>query len=107
MLNQFKRAAGGPHARQIKDWIRKDLSLSDEYSVMVTELKCTEPDCPPIETVVAVLGPGSAQYQQKVHMPIEKVSESDVQEIGRKLRLQMLKTTSAHNMEECDDHHKQ
>jgi hypothetical protein len=102
MLDQFKRSGGKPHARQIKDWIRSDLSLSEDFSIMVTELKCSEPGCPPIETVVAILGSGSEQYQQKLHLPIEEVTESDIREIGSKLRMQMMKDSKI--MEECDDH---
>ena len=104
MLDQFKRSGGKPQARQIKDWIRSDLSLPDQFSILVTELKCSEPGCPPIETVVAILGSGSEQYQQKVHLPIEEVTESDIREIGRKLRMQMMKESKI--MEDCDDHHK-
>jgi hypothetical protein len=40
-------------------------ALSDDTTVMVTELECREPGCPPIETVVAVLeGPGTTDPAQ-------------------------------------------
>jgi hypothetical protein len=42
--------------------------------VMVTELRCSEPGCPPIETVIAILSKG-ANRQHKLHKRIEEVDE--------------------------------
>jgi hypothetical protein len=49
-----------PHqVERIKSWARASWGLDEEATVMVTELECREPGCPPIETVIAVLeGPG-------------------------------------------------
>jgi hypothetical protein len=38
--------------RLIKDWARESLQLADEVIILVTELRCIEPGCPPLETVV-------------------------------------------------------
>jgi hypothetical protein len=65
--------------RDIKMWVRELLGLSDEATVMVTELRCTEPGCPPIETVVAVLRTASDKSQFKIHAPIAEVTYKDVQ----------------------------
>ncbi|MEM7094264.1 MAG: hypothetical protein AAF567_14775 [Actinomycetota bacterium] len=45
--------------------------------MLVTELECSEPGCPPIETVIALLREGE-QVQHKIHKPIAEVSEADV-----------------------------
>jgi hypothetical protein len=60
MINLF---AGRPkpdieHVERIKCWARVAWHVPEDATVMVTELECREPDCPPIETVVAVLQEG-------------------------------------------------
>lgn len=50
---------------------------TEDTTVFVTELACTEPDCPPIETVIALLrADGNVQY--KIHKPVADVSIDDV-----------------------------
>jgi hypothetical protein len=64
-------------ARQIKEWARELLAAGDA-TIMVSELRCSEPGCPPVETVIAVLdGPGQAR-QYKIHRPAAAVSRDDV-----------------------------
>jgi hypothetical protein len=61
----------------VKRWVRELFVLSDDATVMVTELRCSEPGCPPLETVIAILSEnGNRQY--KLHKPIEEVVEDDV-----------------------------
>ncbi|MBM3796444.1 MAG: hypothetical protein FJW31_20820 [Acidobacteria bacterium] len=63
---------------QVKTWVRERLALSEDAVVMVTELRCTEPGCPPLETVIAVLdGPGSKR-QFKLHKGVAEVTPEDV-----------------------------
>ncbi len=40
--------------RRIREWTEAHLVASDDRRIMVTELACTEPGCPPVETVIAV-----------------------------------------------------
>jgi hypothetical protein len=65
-MNLFggRRTIAPDQAERIKSWARRLWALPDETTVMVTELECREPGCPPIETVLAVLeGPGrTTQY---------------------------------------------
>lgn len=63
---------------QIKQWVVDRFQLSDEVTVMVTELQCTEEGCPPLETVIAILeGPGQTR-QYKLHKALAEVTPSDV-----------------------------
>jgi uncharacterized protein YlaN (UPF0358 family) len=64
-------------SRALKELARELLGLDDDEVVMVTELQCTEPNCPPIETVIAVLRVG-VQRQIKIHKPLVEVTEADV-----------------------------
>lgn len=51
---------------------------ADDDAVVVNELSCTEPGCPPIETVVALLRAGSEPRQVKIHKPAVEVTEDDL-----------------------------
>lgn len=61
---------------RIRGWVRSEVD-DDDTTVLVTELECSEPGCPPIETVIALLREGE-QVQHKIHKPIAEVSEADV-----------------------------
>jgi len=63
-MNLFggRRSIDPDQSDRIKSWVRETWSLSGEVTVMVTELECREPGCPPIETVIALLeGPGKTR----------------------------------------------
>ncbi len=69
---------GAARKREIKAWVIEALALSEEATVMVTELACKEPGCPPIETVIAVLrGPGDTT-QFKAHRAAGELDKDTV-----------------------------
>ncbi|MBM4128337.1 MAG: hypothetical protein FJ247_13585 [Nitrospira sp.] len=83
-MNLFggKRTISADQADRIKAWARTVFHLSDETTVMVTELECREPGCPPIETVIALLkGPGDTQ-QYKIHKTADEVGLSDIEQLA-------------------------
>ena len=43
------------------------------------ELQCHEKDCPPLETVIAVMEQGLETRQCKFHKPITEVTQKDFQ----------------------------
>jgi hypothetical protein len=49
----------------------------DDVRILVTELACTEPGCPPTETVIALMQPGTP-IQVKIHKPLCTVTKDDV-----------------------------
>ena len=63
---------------EIKAWATETLGLADDVAVMVTELRCTEPGCPPLETVVAILGESGPTRQYKIHKPLADVTREDL-----------------------------
>ena len=72
------RPQAGESAKRIKGWTREILALPESATVMVTELSCSEPGCPPVETVIAVLrGPGASE-KYKVHRPAADVTRDEV-----------------------------
>ena len=62
---------------RVKDWATAVLHPGDECTVLVTELACTEPGCPPVETVIALLG-RAEPTQWKLHKPVAAITENDV-----------------------------
>jgi hypothetical protein len=64
--------------RALKETARALLGAGDDDAVVVNELRCTEPGCPPIETVIALLRQGQAPRQVKVHKPAAEVTEHDL-----------------------------
>jgi hypothetical protein len=64
-------------ATSIKGWVAEAFSLADA-PVLVTELRCTEEGCPPLETVIVIMdGPGQ-QRQYKLHKAMADVTQSDI-----------------------------
>ena len=63
--------------RQIKNWAYEYLPITTEATVSVMELQCHEKDCPPLETVIAVMEQGLETRQCKFHKPISEVTRKD------------------------------
>jgi hypothetical protein len=61
----------------IKGWAAQVFGLGERATVLVTELRCTEPGCPPLETVVAILSSGPTR-QFKVPKAMAEVTFEDV-----------------------------
>ena len=63
---------------RIKGWVQWYWRLDDSTVVMVTQLRCHEPGCPPVETVIALLPMAGVRWQTKLHKAPEEVSEADI-----------------------------
>jgi hypothetical protein len=66
-----------PSAR-VKRWVRELLTADADVTVLVTELQCTEPGCPPLETVIAILRDAAPARQYKLHRAVADVTREDV-----------------------------
>lgn len=78
-LRGFRAAKPDPHTiARIKDWTAVSLGGSDEITLAVNEIACTDPACPGVETVILVMAPGAKTRAFKVGKPIEEVTEQDV-----------------------------
>lgn len=83
------RARRGPAAErtaEIKAWVGEAFSLPEEATVMVTELQCREPGCPPLETVIAILDGSGPPRQHKLHKATAEVSREDVAALAARAR---------------------
>jgi len=72
--------------QRVKRWVEAALGTSDGTIVMVTELACTEPGCPPLETVIAVLEGDGSRRQATIHKSVVDVTGHDVSAVVPRLR---------------------
>ncbi|MEM9806336.1 MAG: hypothetical protein AAF959_13745 [Cyanobacteria bacterium P01_D01_bin.56] len=62
--------------KQLKEWVYQALTLDDSIHVSISQLTCTEPGCPPIETVIAVMTQPPQTY--KIHRPAAEILEDHI-----------------------------
>ena len=63
---------------KIKEWITDCLKLDGTATIFVTQLECREPDCPPVETVIAIIKSQQKTLQKKTHRSINEINRDDV-----------------------------
>ena len=79
MLGFVKKGAAQREAlRRVKAWTRERFRLSDDAAILVTEVACGLPGCPPLETVVAFWTEGDKRHHFKVFKPVAEVTEEDL-----------------------------
>jgi hypothetical protein len=81
MIGPFGSRSGPEDKSRVKGWFRESFGLEGDVSLMVTELRCTEPGCAPVETVIAVLD-ASGNRRYKVHKPASEISEADIRKLA-------------------------
>ncbi len=80
MMNLFQsqnRAASNQTA-VVKAWVFELFGLPEDSTVLVSELRCQEVDCPDIETVIAVLGEPGRARKHTIFKPIAEVTRDDI-----------------------------
>jgi hypothetical protein len=65
-------------ADQVKEWTRERFSLAPDAAILVTELNCTIPGCPPLETVIAFWSDHKTRHDFKIFKKIEEIIEDDL-----------------------------
>jgi nitrate reductase delta subunit len=63
---------------RVREWTRARFALPEEATIIVAEVACGLPGCPPLETVVAFWFPGDMRHQFKVFKPVREVVEGDL-----------------------------
>jgi hypothetical protein len=74
--NSNERAAA---IATVKNAVSVHLGLGEDDYVMVTELRCAEEGCPPLETVIAVMRKDRHKQAYKIHKPIGDITAADLQ----------------------------
>jgi hypothetical protein len=67
---------------QVQAWVRERFSLPADSAVLVTEVVCALPGCPPLETVIAFWTETAAlkplRHHYKVFKPVQHVVQDDL-----------------------------
>ena len=61
---------------RVREWVRTRFSL-DDGAILVAEVACAVPGCPPIETVIAFWSEGR-RHHFKVFKPVADVTNDDL-----------------------------
>jgi nitrate reductase delta subunit len=73
-----KRPDAARITRLLKDVVRAHFRLGEEDVILITEVECQTPGCPPLETVIAFWCEDQKRRQLKVFKPLADVSEDDL-----------------------------
>jgi hypothetical protein len=81
-----RREAPDGAAERLREWTRARFALAEEATVMVAEVTCTVPGCPPLETVIAFWtqgkgegeGASARRHHFKVFKKLVEVDEDDL-----------------------------
>jgi nitrate reductase delta subunit len=63
---------------RVREWTRARFKLPEDGAVMVAEVACQQPGCPPLETVVAFWTDAEKRHQFKVFKRLVEVAEDDL-----------------------------
>ena len=75
----FRQDAGQLRAlERVKLWTRESLELAEDDTVLVAEVACARPGCPPLETVVTFWTQAGERHWFKVFKPIAEVVFDDL-----------------------------
>jgi nitrate reductase delta subunit len=78
MLDFSKKSLGNSSAAdRVRDWTRARFALGDDETVMVSEVACSVPGCPPIETHL-VFWTAAGRHHFKIFKPLADVVEDDL-----------------------------
>src|SRR5438552_708406 len=62
---------------RVREWVRGRFKLAEETAILVAEIACAVPGCPPLETVIAFWSE-ERRHHFKVFKPVAAVSEDDL-----------------------------
>ena len=78
LRSRHKPADYAAALERVEAWTRLRFKLADDAVVLVSEIACGLPGCPPLETVVAFWTQGDMRHQFKVFKPVTDVVVEDI-----------------------------
>lgn len=63
---------------RLKLAVRERFALTDAETVMVTQIACTVPGCPPLETVITFWTADGIRHHFKIFKPFELIADDDL-----------------------------
>ena len=77
MMRSHKHGADGAALERLRDWTRKRFALAEDETTMVSEVSCTVPGCPPVETHI-VFWTAQGRHHFKLFKPLAEIVEDDL-----------------------------
>jgi hypothetical protein len=77
MMRSRRHGADGAALDRVREWTQARFKLSADETVMVSEVACAVPGCPPIETHI-VFWTAAGRHHFKVFKPLAGVVEDDL-----------------------------
>ena len=78
MFGSARRNPEGPQAaRRVKAWTRERFKLPQDAAIVVSQLTCALPGCPPLETVI-VFWTEERRHHLKIFKPLAEVLQEDL-----------------------------
>jgi hypothetical protein len=71
-------AAQAAAFERVEAWTRGRFRLAPQTVVLVSELACNLPGCPPLETVIAFWTGDAQRHHCKVFKPVQQVLDDDL-----------------------------
>lgn len=62
--------------KQIKSWVYECFRVDPDIPISINQLRCSEPGCPPIETVIGVMS--TPIRQVKIHKSVAEIERNDI-----------------------------
>ena len=78
LMKSLSRRTNFDAIKRVKAWTRERFTLSPNDAVLVAELACGLPGCPPKETVIAFWTAPERRHSFKVFKPLDDVVEDDL-----------------------------
>lgn len=78
MLGPFKKSGNQEAQERVREWTRARFSLAEDTAILVAEVACGLPGCPPLETVVAFWTADGKRHHFKVFKPVSEVLPDDL-----------------------------
>ena len=98
-----KNPVKGVRSQEIKARVTALLDLSDDATVMVTELTCQDEDCPEVETVIAIFRPGLEKVQATLHCSIDEITEEEIERFCRRMQSNLSGDRTSTDVREDDN----
>jgi hypothetical protein len=77
MRSPMQRPDSGAISGRMREWTRVRFTLAQDATIMVSEISCAVPGCPPTETVV-VFWTDVGRHHFKIFKPLADIIEDDL-----------------------------
>jgi nitrate reductase delta subunit len=77
-IGAFRQVTDDEALARVREWSRERFALPHDAAILVSEVACLRPGCPPIETLVAFWTENNRRHHFKVFKPVGKIVLDDL-----------------------------